>query len=64
MNLRLTKENDQIIVHSEQYSKNQKISCSISRKDDYVVVEFNEAKFTISRRDIPRFVSLLQMAAE
>lgn len=61
MNLRLSEQDNQIIVRSEQQTGN---ILKLSRNGEYVVVEINGVTFSISRRDIPRFVSLLQMAAE
>ena len=59
MNLRLTEESNQFIVKSESGNL-----LKIHRNQDMVVVDINGVNFSISRRDVPRFVSLLQLACD
>jgi hypothetical protein len=59
MNLRLTEESNQFIVRSESGNL-----LKIYKKEDLVVVEINGVTFSISRRDVPRFVSLMQLACD
>lgn len=61
MNLRLTEEENQLIVRSESQTGNL---LKMFKRGDLVVVELNGVTFSISKRDIPRFVALLQLAAE
>ena len=59
MNLRLTEDGNQFIVRSESGNL-----LKIHREQDMVIVDVNGVNFSISRRDVPRFVSLLQLAAD
>ena len=60
MNLRLESGDKESIVRQEGNGSGLRF---IS-KDGYVVVEYAGVSFTLSCRDVPRFISILSMASE
>lgn len=60
MNLRLESGDKEYIVRQEGSGEGLRFVS----KNGYVVVEYSGVSFTLSCRDVPRFMSILSMASE
>ena len=60
MNLRLESGDKEYIVRQEGNGEGLRFVS----KDGYVIVEYSGVSFTLSCRDVPRFISILSMASE